>query len=337
MKIAFVETQEWEQKYLAERLKEFECVFISGPNLGTESESADNIVDAEILCNFINFPVDEKVLGQLPKLKLIATRSTGFDHIGLKACAARNIAVSNVPTYGENTVAEFAFALLLSLSRKLYPAIKRIREEGRFNYDGLQGFDLKGRTLGVVGAGHIGMHMVRMAKGFDMRVAAYDPHPREELAKQHGFEYLPLDELLKQSDVVSLHVPYLPATHHLIDAKKFKLFKKGSILINTARGGLVDTDSLVEALRNGTLAGAGMDVLEEEGFIKEEAHLLRGGHPNEQQLKIVLADHELMQMDNVLITPHNAFNTREALERILDTTILNIQNFAKNQPTNLVK
>lgn len=372
MKIVFFETQEWEKKYLTDRLQGHELVFnaveITSPNpsvntLSASSDSAsppkgekdkvlrslegnenssspakqaDGGKDSEILCSFINFHVDKAVLEKYPKLKFIATRSTGYDHIDLKACAAKNIQVSNVPTYGENTVAEFAFALLLSLSRKIYPAIKRVREEGHFNYDGLKGFDLKGKVLGIVGAGHIGMHMIRMAKGFEMHPVAYDPHPKEELAKEYGFEYLSLDDLLKQSDVVSLHVPYLPATHHLIDKEKFKLFKKGSILINTARGGLVETAALVEALASGRLAGAGMDVLEEEGFVKEEAHMLLYGHPNAEQLKTVLADHELMQMENVIITPHNAFNTQEALERILDTTIVNIQSFAQGRAVNLV-
>lgn len=329
MNITFYETQNWEQEYLKAKLP--------GQDLHFETGLPPAVSDAEILCNFIGVPVNKQTLNNFPKLKYITTRSTGYDHIDLLACQERGILVSNVPTYGENTVAEFAFALILALSRKLYPAIKRIREEGLFNTDGLQGFDLRGKTLGVVGTGHIGIHVIKIAKGFDMRVLGYDPHPRAELAEQYGFEYCDLGPLLKVSDIVTLHVPYLPETHHLINEEKLTLFKKGSILINTARGGLVQTDSLVKALREGRLAGAGLDVLEEEGFVKEEAHLLYDGHPNEAQLKVALADHELMQMDNVLITPHNAFNSREALERILDTTVDNVNAFIQNKPINLVK
>ena len=330
MNIAFFETEKWEEDYLKQRL--------TGHKLDFETENeAKGEKQAEILCNFIGFKVDAGVLKHFPKLKFVATRSTGYDHIDLKACAARNIMVSNVPFYGENTVAEFAFALILGLSRKLYPAIKQVREQGLFSSQGLQGFDLKGKTLGIIGSGHIGIHVIKIAKGFDMHVLAYDPHPNLELAKQFGFEYASLENVLKKSDIVSLHVPYMPATHHIIDKEKFKLFKKGSILINTARGGLVDTEGLVEALKSGRLAGAGLDVLEEEGFIKDEIHLLYKEHPSEEKLKTVLADHELMQMDNVLITPHNAFNSREALERILDATIANIQGFVHGKPVNLVK
>lgn len=329
MKIVFFELQDWEEEYL--RLK------LAGHQLFFVDKDVPVPGDIEILSNFIGYPVTRETIGAFPNLKYVATRSTGYDHIDLKACAEKNIFVSNVPTYGENTVAEFTMALILALSRKLFPAIKRVREQGLFSTDDLQGFDLRSKTIGVVGAGHIGLHVVRMAKGFEMNVLAYDPYPKPELSSQYGFTYASLDDLLKQSDIVTLHVPYMPATHHLINAEKFKLFKQGSLLINTARGGLIETEALIESLRSGQLAGAALDVLEEEGFIKEEAHLLYNSHPKEDELKTVLADHELMQMDNVLITPHNAFNTRQALERILDTTISNIESFAKSQPQNLVK
>jgi D-lactate dehydrogenase len=146
-----------------------------------------------------------------------------------------------------------------------------------------------------------------------------------------------LEDLLKQSDIITLHVPYMPATHHIINKENIKLAKKGSVLINTARGGLVETDALVWALKNGILAGAATDVLEEEGFIKDELDIIVNGHPNMEQLKVALEDHELMHMDNVIITPHNAFNTKEAMQRILDTTVENIRGFIKGQPVNVVK
>jgi D-lactate dehydrogenase len=291
----------------------------------------------DIISNFVSSPLPKEVIGQSPKLKLVATRSTGYDHIDLKACQGRGVLVSNVPTYGENTVAEFAFALLLALSRKMFPAIKQVKEQGLFATAELQGFDLQNKTLGVVGTGHIGTYVVKIAKGFGMNVIGYDPFPKQELAEQYQFTYASLEDLLKQSDVVTLHVPYMPATHHLINKDNIKLCKKGSVLINTARGGLVETAALVGALKTGQLAGAGLDVLEEEGFVKEEIEMLVSGHPNEEQIKTALADHELMYMDNVVITPHNAFNTQEAVKRILDTTVENIKAFAGGKPANLVK
>jgi len=340
--------QEWEREYVRSKLAGQDLVFFdeggnpnphpplsaSGRPLPKGEVGASGI---EILSNFINYPVTAETLKEFPKLKYVTTRSTGYDHIDLKACAERGVAVSNVPTYGENTVAEFAFALLLSLSRKIFPAVKRVREQGLFATDELQGFDLQNKTLGVVGTGHIGAYAIKIAKGFGMNVVAFDPHPNPKLSAQFGFSYASLEELLKQSDIVTLHVPYMPATHHLINSKNIGLCKKGALIINTARGGLIDTSALISALKSGQLAGAGLDVLEEEGFVKDEVHMLALGHPNEDQLKTVLADHELMYMDNVLITPHNAFNTKEALQRILDTTIMNIQGFIKEKSINLVK
>ena len=330
MRIAFFETKTWEQDYLSKRLKDFELAFY---------DTHKNVLDdkAEILCVFIGLKIDAKVLGSFPNLKYICTRSTGFDHIDLEICAKKNILVSNIPTYGENTVAEFTFALLLALSRKIYPSIKRVKEEALFNCEALQGVDLMGKTLGVIGTGHIGAYVVKIANGFGMHVIAFDPFPKAELAKQYNFDYVNMDELLSQSDIVTLHVPYTHETHHLLNKENFKKMKTGAMLINTARGGLVETEGLVWALKTGVLSGAAMDVLEEEGFIKEEADLLVSGHQNEQQLKILLADHVLMNMPNVIITPHNAFNSKEAITRILDTTVSNIYSFQKNIPMNLVK
>lgn len=331
MKILFVETENWEQEYLTAQLSGHELVFSGKP------EPAAAGKDAQALCTFLGLPVNEGLLTQMPQLKFVATRSTGYDHIDAAACKAKGVAVSNVPTYGENTVAEYAFALLLSLSRKMYTSVKQVRERGLFETKTLQGFDLKDKIFGVIGTGHIGAYAIKIAKGFGMKVVAYDPYPNEKLSAEYGFTYASLDEVLKTADVVSLHVPYMPATHHMINKENLSLMKSSAVLINTARGGLVETAGLVWALKNNKLAGAALDVLEEEGFIKEEAELLINGHPNQDQLKIALADHELMQMENVLITPHNAFNSREAVMRILDTTVENLKAFEAGKPINLIK
>lgn len=332
MKIAFYEVPDWEAEYLQKRLVGHELIFSSQIFDGQHPPDAG----ADIICTFTTSKLTADVLAGLPQLKFVTTRTTGFDHIDVKACTARGIPVSNVPTYGENTVAEFAFALLLALSRKIYPAVQRVRERGNFNFDGLRGFDLKDKILGVVGTGHIGTYVVKIAHGFGMQVVAFDAYPNEKLATEFGFRYLSLDELLSMSDVITLHVPYMPATHHLINKNNISLIKKGAVLINTARGAIVETEALVSALRQGLLAGAALDVLEEEGFIKEEMAMLLDGHPNADQLRTVLADHELMKMDNVIITPHTAFQTREAIQRILDTTIVNINKFIEGSPMNVV-
>lgn len=293
--------------------------------------------DAEVLLVFVNSRVDAEVLQRFPQLKLIVTRSTGFDHINLAACAERGIVVCNVPTYGERTVAEYAFALLLTLSRKVYASIKRVHEEGRFHTEGLKGFDLAEKTLGVIGTGRIGCHVIKIANGFDMKVVAYDPYPKADLDKTCSMQYVMLEELLAQSDAITMHAPYMATTHHLLNTENMKLIKPGAVLVNTARGALIETAGLVESLQSGRLSGAALDVLEEEGFVGEEWKLLNGKSAATDKIETVLADHQLMAFPNVVITPHNAFNTQEALERILEVTLQNLDAFARGEIQNAVK
>lgn len=313
-------------------LKNFEVSFF------TEKLSLENtsmVQNVEIISVFIDSQVNKEILEKLPNLKMIATRSTGFDQIDLEYCKEKNIAVCNVPYYGENTVAEHTFALILDLSRKIHDSIEKVKKEG-FAVGKFTGFDLKGKTLGIVGIGHIGQHVARIAQGFEMKVLANDVNQDKKLAKKLGFKYVSLEELLKNSNVITLHVPYNKNTHHLINSQNINLVKKGSYLINTARGGVIETAALVDALNKGILAGAGLDVLEEECFIKEESQLLSKEFPKKCDITILLQNHVLMERDNVIITPHNAFNSKEALERILETTVENIKSFVKGKPTNLV-
>lgn len=332
MKIAFYETSDWESEYIKTKILNHELYFF--PSAITKDQALE--ADYDIISPFVGSFLSENLFNSTSSLKFVATRSTGFDHIDLKSAKAKNISVSNVPTYGQHTVAEFTFALLLALQKKIYTSVKRVREQGLFSFDGLRGYDLKDKTIGIVGTGHIGRYSIQIAKGFGMKVVAFDPYPDEKYAKDNGFEYLTLDQLLSVSDVITLHVPYLPATHHMLNSETFKKVKPGAVLINTSRGALVETESLVQALRSGILSGAGLDVLEEEGYIKDELSFIAHGHPSQDQLKILLADHELMYMDNVIVTPHNAFNTKEALLRILDTTIENINSYIQGDPKNLV-
>lgn len=291
----------------------------------------------EAVCIFASSKVDAEVLAALPNLKLIATCTTGYDHIDLAACQARGITVVNVPSYGEHTVAEFAFSLLLALTRKIVTASHRVRDDGSFSRDGLCGVDLNGKIFGVIGTGRIGRHAIRMAQGFEMKVLAYDAFPDEAYAKTAGITYVTLQELLAQSDFVTLHTPYLPSTHHLINAETLALMKPTALLINTSRGGVVDTQALLMALTNNKLGGAGLDVLEEEGAVSDELNFLKQASIEGHDLKAIIADHALIDLPNVIITPHNAYNTEEALVRILGTTITNIAAYLSGQPVNVVK
>ena len=292
--------------------------------------------DFDAVSVFVNSEITPEVLAALPSLKFIATRSTGFDHVDAAACKAKNVAVSYVPGYGDNTVAEFAFGLILNLTRRIYRAIDQIKEADSFDLHGLRGMDIKGKTIGIIGTGRIGREMIRIAKGFGMNVLAHDPFPNIQAAQEMGFEYLKLEELLGRSDVISLHTPYNKDTHHLINKTNIALIKKGAYLVNTARGPIVETEALVAALKDGTLAGAGLDVLEEEGETKDEMKFLGAGSLQVQELRTMLQNHMLMKMPNVLITPHNAFNTAEAMERILGTTLENVRGFVAGTPKNLI-
>ena len=334
--IAFLELEKWEEKYLQDKLSKFKNLSLNFFSTPLNNSILGKIKKTNILAVFIYSKINKKTLSQLPNLKFIATMSTGFDHIDLKACQEKNIKVSNVPFYGENTVAEHTFALILALSRKIPVSIEGTKKYD-FTLDNLRGFDLKGKTLGIVGFGHIGQHIARMAKGFEMKVIAYDPNENLKLAKKFGVKYVTFDYLLAHSDIISLHAPYNKKTHHLINKNNIKLIKKGAYLINTARGGLVETQALIMALDKKIISGAGLDVLEEEFFIKEEKELLAKPFQKKCNLKTVLQDHLLIQHPRVLVTPHNAFNSEEALRRILDTTIENIKACLKGKPINLVK
>ena len=312
MKLIYFAKEEWEIDYVKQRLPGVELV-------------VEGDTDAEAISVFVNHPVDAAEMDKYPKLKLIATRSTGVDHIDAEEAKKRGIAVASVPGYGAPTVAEFAFALVLALSRKVCDAHKQVTETGSFSQNGLTGFDLAGKTMGIVGVGSIGQHTARIAKGFGMQVLVSDAFKNDALAKEIGFMYAELPELLGASDIISLHVPYMKETHHLINMGNIGQIKKGAYLINTARGAVVETAALVKALEEGILAGAGLDVLEEEGDMQDEMHLLSGLHPKEEELKVVLENHYLIDHPRVIITPHIAFDTREAIERILDTTVENIK------------
>ncbi len=330
MKITFFETPKHEEDLLKDLLKDHELVFTE------EKLSLENItlaLDSEIISVFINSVLNQEILSKLPKLKYITTRSTGYDHIDINFAHSMGIEVSNVPAYGSSTVAEFAFALLLNLSRKIHLANEKLKEDADFSIYNFRGFDLYGKTIGIIGTGKIGKNMARMARGFNMKVIAYDLYPDLEFAKNNDITYKTFDEVIRESHVISLHAPYNKDNHHLINKEKISMMQKGIYLINTARGELIDTDALIWGLEEGIIAGAGLDVLEGERELKEELEILASEQRREKvnDYKTLFEDRVLINHKDVIVTPHIAFYSLEAEAEILNTTMNNINSFiAKN-------
>ncbi|MBR9683624.1 hydroxyacid dehydrogenase [Candidatus Woesearchaeota archaeon] len=333
MKIGFFGIEKWEKKLLQKAFPKDKLVFSSGK---LSAKNARKYKDLDVASVFVYSKVDKELLSGMSKLKLLVTRSTGFDHIDLKACKSQGVIVGNVPTYGANTVAEHTFALILGLSRKLVECVERTRE-GSFDLKGLRGFDLRGKTIGVVGCGNIGQHVVRMAYGFEMNILLFDVKKNKRFAKKYGAKYVSFKKLLSGSDIITFHVPLIPATKHLINMKNINGIKKGAILINTSRGEVVSTRALLKALRKNILSGAGLDVVEGECELKEEKELLSKHFAKTCDSRAALEGVRLLKMPQVLVTPHNAFNTNEALMRILEVTIENIKGFKKGKKINMVK
>lgn len=292
--------------------------------------------EAEIISLFVTSVVDAETIAKMPKLKLIACRSTGFDNINLQATAKLGITVVNVPSYGAHTVAEYTFGLMLALTRQIVAASDAFHS-GNADHDNLRGTDLYDKTLGIIGTGRIGRNVAAIASAFGMNILAYDAYPDVSWAEKSKITYVELDDLIGKSDVISLHLPYFPEVHHLIDTKKLKLMRPTAILVNTARGELVDTFALVEALADGKLNGAALDVFEGESMLDVHNELRTLRHSGKQALLDQgLALDILRKLPNVLVTNHNAFNTVEAVDRINQATVDNIKQFLAGDTHNNV-
>ena len=283
----------------------------------------------EVVCPFVNDDLSRPVLEQLAAggTRLIALRSAGYNHVDLAAAHALGLTVARVPAYSPHAVAEHAVGLVLALCRHLHRAYNRTRE-GDFSLHGLTGFDLHGKTVGVVGSGQIGQVFAQIMRGFGCQVLAYDPYPNPAIEALGG-RFVGLDQLLAESDIISQHCPLNDATRHLVNADSLQRMKRGAMLINTGRGALVDTPALIEALKSGQLGYLGLDVYEEEAeiFFADRSDL-----PLQDD---VLA--RLLTFPNVIITAHQAFLTREALAAIAGTTLDNIGAWRQGAPVNLVE
>jgi D-lactate dehydrogenase len=322
MRIAVFSTKQHDQRFLEAANKEglHQLAFLE-PRLSAETASL--AAGADSVCAFVNDTVDQEVIRRLSDIgvRLIALRSAGFNHVDLAAAEAAGISVARVPAYSPHAVAEHTAALILTLNRKIHRAYNRVRE-GNFALDGLLGFDLCGKTVGIVGTGLIGEVVARIMTGFECRIIAHDPAPNPK-CEAIGVRYLAIEELLTQSDIITLHCPLTPATYHLIDEEALAHLKRGAMLINTSRGAVVDTQAVIRGLKDGTIGSLGLDVYE------EEADLFFEDLSNRIIPDDVFA--RLLTFPNVLITGHQAFFTEEALSAIAETTIANITSFERER------
>ena len=289
-----------------------------------ERETAFTASGTQAICVFVNDVVNREVIDSLSAagVRLIALRCAGFNNVDLNAAKELDLAVVRVPSYSPHAVAEHAVALLLALNRKIHRAFNRVRELN-FSLDGLAGFDLYGKTAGIVGTGKTGRIVCEILRGFGMRVLASDPFPNREWAAQNRIEYVEMSILMKESDVISLHAPLTPQTDRLINAETLGQMKPGVVLVNVSRGRLIHTKALIEALKSGHVGGVALDVYEEEeGIFFED---LSGAVLHDDELA------RLLTFPNVLITAHQAFFTREALSEIARVTVENIRRFVSKQ------
>lgn len=323
MKVAVFSTKSYDRQFLAAANlgHGHELVFLE-PRLTTVTAAL--AAGSQAVCVFINDTLDAAVIQAIADygVQLIVLRSAGFNHVDLQAAAARGLTVVRVPAYSPYAVAEHAVALILALNRKIYRAYNRVRDDN-FSLEGLMGFDLHSATVGIVGTGKIGQCFAQIMQGFGCRLLAYDVQPNAH-CEALGVEYVALSTLFAQSDVVSLHCPLLPQTHHLVNAESLNHFKSGAMLINTSRGGLLDTQAVIEAIKSGTIGYLGIDVYEQEEALFFED--LSDTIIQDDTFQI------LQSFPNVLITAHQAFFTRNALTNIAETTLANITDFEQGKP-----
>ncbi len=331
MKFVFFDVKNYEKSYFEKNLdsKNNEITFISD-NLLKSCGLDKNILKAEILSTTAFSRLSAEVLDKFKNLKLISTRSVGFSHIDRKFCENRGIEIAITPHYGDNTVAEFAFALLLNLVRKVHFALSEIK----YGSDGekYEGAELFGKTIGIVGVGSIGMQSVRIAHGFGMKILCNDLNKNLFIEQKYNAEFVSLETLCQNSDFILLHAPYTEQNYHIFDENMFALMKPSAYLINTARGELIDTRALYKALSNGKIKGAALDVVEcEELFNPVNSYLENAENNCSDCLKKTLINHLLASLNNVIVTPHIAYNTKEAAERILKMTVQNIREFTSGE------
>jgi len=320
MKAAFFDLEDWELPIIEAKFKNTGLSLLNAEADLLDKSKLDLIKDGEIL-SVAYSKVDKDIIDALPNLKLISARTTGFDNIDTAYAKEKGIAVINVPAYGDETVAEYAFALILTLSRKMSMTFLRSLL-GIFDQKMVRGNELAGKTLGVVGTGKIGRKLVKMAFGFDLNIICYDPFPNQEIVEKYNVKYVSLEELFKNTDIISIHVPYMKETHHLISFDTLKILKKGVLLVNTSRGPIVNTSAVLEGVKEGVFGGVALDTFEgEQIWVKEENIIAKSEIPPAEEFKKALESFYLLRFRNVVLTPHNAFNSHEAVRRIIEAAL----------------
>jgi D-lactate dehydrogenase len=331
---------------------EFFANSLAGHDVRFASRIEDVGEDVEIFSCFIYSKIDSAFLAAHPALKLVATRSTAVDHIDIAACHAKRVLVCSLPFYGDATVAEHTFALILALSRRLRE-VMLTPKNGRFSYEATRGFELVGKTLGIIGMGRIGQRVAELAHAFQMRVLAYDLHQSAATTGNLTCEFVTLDDLLASSHVISLHAPLSAETYHILNAENLAKCRRGVLVVNTARGSLLDTHALREALNSGQVGGAGLDVLQDERVMRESAsriiasdiiqHLRSDALATDEhdadrirELQELMLSDDVLSRSNVVFTPHVAFNSVEATERMRHATLENIAGFVAGRPVNVM-
>lgn len=333
MKTVIFEADIQIQSYIKNSLVDSSCeiIFVDQP---LSIENVFSYKDAEVISVFIYSEVSKEIINNLPLLKFIATRSTGFDHVDCVYAKKKGIAISYVPDYARNAVAEFTFGLMFNIVRNINFAANQLPAFGYEKSLLLYGTELRNKTLGVIGAGNIGRRVIEIAQIFGINVVVYDIFEDQDFAKKYDCIYASLNDVLASADILTLHVPCTKETYHLINKKTISCMKKGAYIINTARGALINVKDLTQSLLSGYLAGAACDVLEYEHFMNDPLLLIKQKVPGEA-LQIILFNRMLMSLPNAIITPHIAYCSDEALKNMLEITLKNIQGFLAGNPKNL--
>lgn len=334
-KIVFFDVADYEVDYLMRSCDgEFDFVLVE-ESLSSISNILSEWRDAEVVSCFTTSRIGKDILKKFPNLKLLALRSVGFNHVDIDYCKKHKITVVNTPNYGNMTVAEFAFGLMLDVSRKItlaYNDLKNAIVDAKHTI----GTELFGKTIGIVGLGAIGAEMARLSYGFGLKVLGFDIKERDILREKYAVSYVPFDELLRRSDFISIHAPLTKDNYHLFNMKSFEKMKPNAIIINTARGEIIDTQALYNAIVDGKIAGAGLDVLESEEILTDPDYLVDVGRMKVNALQKTVLNNSLLKLDNVIVTPHIAYDTKEAIDRILSLTMANIYAFENGVVQNKV-
>ena len=334
MKIVYFDVETYEEEFLKEKNQGNNYILVKEPLNDLEPIKSE-YTDADIISVFTTSRVNKNVLKQFKNLKLITLRSVGFNHVDIEYCKEHNIIVENSPGYGNQSVAEFALALLMNVTRKVTTSYSEYKN-ARISAASLMGEELCGKNMGIVGLGKIGSAFAKIAYGLGMNILGYDKYENEDLKKNYNVQYVDFDTLLKDSDFISIHAPMSKENYHMFNSESFEKMKNTAILINTGRGELIDTAALFNALVSNKIAGAGLDVLENEQTMTDFDYMIGLNRLDKLTLEQTVINSKMFQLDNVILTPHIAYNTKEAIERILKTTMSNMEAFMQNKIQNTV-